>query len=72
MTSLLVGAIYVVVAVLYIYSLVDCVRTPAARIRMLPKAGWLIIMVLFPILGAIAWRNLGKRSAQAEGQPSTA
>ncbi|MET9880624.1 hypothetical protein ABZZ36_39370 [Actinacidiphila glaucinigra] len=39
---------------------------------MLPKIGWLVIMVLLPILGAIAWRNLGKRSAPAEGRPSTA
>ncbi|MBW8800325.1 MAG: PLDc_N domain-containing protein [Streptomyces sp.] len=67
MTTALVYAIYVLVAVLYVYALVDCVRTPATRIRMLPKAGWLIAMVLFPILGAIAWRNLGKRSASAEG-----
>ncbi|MFF4901883.1 PLD nuclease N-terminal domain-containing protein [Streptomyces sp. NPDC001068] len=71
MTTLLVGAIYVMVGVLYIYALGDCVRTPAARMRMLPKAGWLIIMILFPILGAIAWRNLGKRAAPAEGRPTT-
>ncbi|MBT2229526.1 PLDc N-terminal domain-containing protein [Nonomuraea sp. NEAU-A123] len=70
MTSVLVYAIYLVVAALYVYALVDCIRTPAARIRMLPKVGWLIIMVLFPILGAIGWRNLGKRSAPAEDRVS--
>ncbi|MFD5063077.1 PLDc N-terminal domain-containing protein [Streptomyces sp. NPDC058394] len=72
MTSVLVYAIYVIVAALYVYALVDCISTPAARIRMLPKVGWLVIMVLFPILGAIGWRNLGKRSAPVEGRPSTA
>ncbi|MET7308810.1 PLDc N-terminal domain-containing protein [Streptomyces sp. NPDC005571] len=72
MTSALVYAIYVIVAALYVYALVDCIRTPAARIRMLPKVGWLVIMGLFPILGAIGWRNLGKRSAPVEGRPSTA
>ncbi|POX62820.1 hypothetical protein C3492_14100 [Streptomyces sp. Ru62] len=66
MTSALVYAIYLMVAALYVYALVDCIRTPAPRIRILPKVGWLIIMVLFPILGAIAWRNLGRRSAYAE------
>jgi hypothetical protein len=72
MTSLLVYAIYLIVAALYVYALVDCVRTPAARIRMLPKVGWLVIMVLFPVLGAIGWRKLGKRSARAEEQLSPA
>ncbi|MEU4091269.1 PLD nuclease N-terminal domain-containing protein [Streptomyces sp. NPDC026673] len=72
MTSVPVYAIYVVVAALYVHALVDCVRTPAARVRMLPKAGWLVIMILFPVLGAIAWRSLGKRSAPVEGRPSAA
>ncbi|MDF6042277.1 PLD nuclease N-terminal domain-containing protein [Streptomyces sp. JH14] len=72
MTSALVYAIYLIVAVLYVYALVDCIRTPVQRIRMLPKAGWLIIMVLFPILGAIAWRNLGRRSASAGDRVSAA
>ncbi|MEU1418231.1 PLDc N-terminal domain-containing protein [Streptomyces sp. NPDC005731] len=72
MTSLLVYAIYLIVAALYAYALVDCIRTPAARIRMLPKAGWLLILVLFPVVAAIGWRNLGKRSARAEEQPSAA
>jgi hypothetical protein len=57
---------------LYVFALVDCIRTPVSRIRMMPKAGWLIIMVLFPVLGAIAWRNLGKRSAFAEDRMAAA
>ncbi|MFE0629283.1 PLD nuclease N-terminal domain-containing protein [Streptomyces sp. NPDC058864] len=71
MTPVLEYAMYALVAALYVYAVVDCVRTPDARIRMLPKTGWLVLMVLMPILGAIAWRNLGKRSLRAEGQPST-
>ncbi|MFE7795036.1 hypothetical protein [Streptomyces sp. NPDC057460] len=43
MTSVLVYAIYVMVAALYVYALVDCISTPAARIRMLPKVGWLVM-----------------------------
>lgn len=71
MTAVLEYAIYAIIAVLYIYALVECIRTPEARIRILPKAGWLVIMVLTPLLGAIAWRNLGKRSLPVEGRPST-
>ncbi|WP_329536194.1 PLDc N-terminal domain-containing protein [Streptomyces sp. NBC_01450] len=72
MTSLLVYAIYLIVAALYVYALVDCLRTPPARIRMLPKVSWLVILVLCPVLGAIGWRNLRKRSAHAGQQPSAA
>ncbi|MEU7340211.1 PLD nuclease N-terminal domain-containing protein [Streptomyces sp. NPDC007074] len=60
------------VAALYAVALVDCIRTPAARMRLLPKVGWLAVLVLFPVLGAIGWRNLGKRSAPVKGRPSTA
>ncbi|MDX2852343.1 PLDc N-terminal domain-containing protein [Streptomyces sp. PA03-3a] len=72
MTSVLVYAMYALVAALWVYALVDCIRTPAARIRVLPKIGWLLAMLLLPVLGAIAWRNVGKRSAPVEGRPSTA
>ncbi|MET9122825.1 PLDc N-terminal domain-containing protein [Streptomyces sp. NPDC004528] len=69
---MVVYAIYATVAALYVHALVDCLRTPAARIRLLPKAGWLAVMVLFPVLGAIGWRNLGKQSTPVDGRPSTA
>lgn len=45
----------VLVAALYVCALVDCIRTPPARIRMLPKVSWLVILVLCPVLGAIGW-----------------
>ncbi|MDX3073553.1 PLDc N-terminal domain-containing protein [Streptomyces sp. NPDC088354] len=70
MSSLLVYAIYLIVAALYVSAVVDCIRTPEARIRILPKAGWLAVLILFPVLGAVGWQNLGKRPAQAAGQPS--
>ena len=72
MTSVLVYAMYALVAALWVYALVDCIRTPQARIRILPKVSWLVILVLCPVLGAIGWRNLGKRSAHAGQQPSAA
>ncbi|MFE2538868.1 PLD nuclease N-terminal domain-containing protein [Actinacidiphila glaucinigra] len=71
MTPVLECAIYLTIAALYVYAVVDCIRTPEARIRMLPKMGWLVVMALMPILGAIVWRNLGKRSLPAEGRSST-
>ncbi|MFC7219273.1 hypothetical protein ACFQLX_14005 [Streptomyces polyrhachis] len=65
MADMLGYAIYLLVATLYVYALYDCVCTPDTRIRVLPKAGWLL-----PLVGAIAWQNLGKRPAPtASPQP---
>lgn len=72
MSSLLVTVIYLIIAALYVYALVDCIRTPEAHMRFLPKVGWLIVLIMFPVLGAIGWRNLGKRSTRVEDQPSAA
>ncbi|GAA3244456.1 PLDc N-terminal domain-containing protein [Streptomyces sp. XM83C] len=47
-------------AVMYVHSLIECVRTPSARIRRLPKPVWLLVMLWAPILGALAWTYFGK------------
>jgi hypothetical protein len=43
MATAVTCVLYALILALYIRSPVDCVRTPAARIRGLPKAGWLLL-----------------------------
>ncbi|GAA3768866.1 hypothetical protein GCM10022403_000580 [Streptomyces coacervatus] len=64
MTAYLAFALYALVVVLCLHAFVDCVRTPAARVRHLPKPVWLLLMWMAPVLGGIAWRNLGKGPAR--------
>jgi hypothetical protein len=50
----------VVVAVFYVFSIVDCALTERVRVRGLPKAVWVLIIVLFPIIGGLMWFLIGR------------
>ena len=45
---------------IYIYFLVDVVRSSRAGSRALPKYVWLPVVVLIPIVGGIIWTLFGK------------
>ncbi|MGI5452235.1 PLDc N-terminal domain-containing protein [Streptomyces sp. CA-249302] len=65
MSALAVCALYALVVVLCLHNFVDCARTPASRVRLLPKAVWLVLMFVAPVLGGLAWLYLGKRRRPA-------
>lgn len=48
---------------LLIYSLIDCIQSPEPAVRNLPKWAWLLLILLFPIIGAIAWLVAGRPTA---------
>ena len=45
---------------LWVYCLVDAIGSPTDRIRNLPKAAWVIIILLFPLVGSIIWLAAGR------------
>ncbi|MFE0701525.1 PLD nuclease N-terminal domain-containing protein [Streptomyces sp. NPDC058872] len=45
---------------LVIYTLIDCLNTPEDEVRHLPKVVWVIIILLFWIVGPIVWFVAGK------------
>lgn len=51
---------------LLLYGLLDCGGTDARRVRNLPKAVWLLLIVFVPIAGPLAWL-LGGRPARQSG-----
>ncbi|MET9953606.1 PLD nuclease N-terminal domain-containing protein [Streptomyces sp. NPDC006339] len=54
---------------LVIYSLIDCLNTPEDEVKHLPKVVWVIIILLFWIVGPIVWFAAGKmRKAPAGGR----
>lgn len=61
---------------LLVYCLIDCIQTDSALVRNLPKPFWVLLIVILPIVGGIAWLVAGRpeRSAQARqvAWPSTA
>lgn len=53
-------------AVFWVYSIVDCAVQPATRHRGVPKAAWLAIVILLPVIGGILWFVLGRRRANGK------
>jgi Phospholipase_D-nuclease N-terminal len=53
--------------ILTIYALVDCIQTPDDQVRVLPRWGWLLL-ILVPIIGATVWFLAGRARGGAPGQ----
>ncbi|MGA7204824.1 MAG: PLD nuclease N-terminal domain-containing protein, partial [Specibacter sp.] len=53
--------------VLFIYGLIDCLRSEPADIRSIPKPAWLLVIVLLPIVGVVLWFFFGRPQYAAAG-----
>ena len=68
---LIIGGAALIVG-LTLYTLLDAVRTPAHEARTLPKWLWVLVTLLFPVVGPLMWLILGRPKAQpAAGAPRT-
>ena len=68
---LIIGGAALIVG-LTLYTLLDAVRTPAHEARTLPKWLWVLVTLLFPVVGPIMWLILGRPKAQpVAGTPRT-
>ena len=66
---LIIGGAALIVG-LTLYTLLDAVRTPAHEARTLPKWLWVLVTLLFPVVGPLMWLILGRPKAQpAAGGP---
>ncbi|MFF9853767.1 PLD nuclease N-terminal domain-containing protein [Streptomyces litmocidini] len=60
---------YILPLALTIYAFIDCLNTPEDEVKHLPKVVWVIIILLFWIVGPIVWFAAGKmRHAPAGGR----
>ncbi|MFJ8626194.1 PLD nuclease N-terminal domain-containing protein [Kitasatospora sp. NPDC093550] len=59
---------------LWVWAFVDCLTTPEDEVKHLPKVVWVLIVLLFPPLGPIAWLIAGRRRgflpAASAGHPA--
>jgi len=58
---LLIGAL--LAAVFWVYSIVDCAIQPPTKHRGVSKPIWILIVVIFPVLGGILWFVIGRARA---------
>lgn len=57
---------FILLFALIVYALVDCVRYEDSRMPVgLPKAIWVILIVVFPVAGAAAWLVVSRVTARA-------
>lgn len=56
---MIIGGAALLVGV-WIFSVLDAAQSDRNRVRTLPKATWLLILILFPLLGSLLWFWLGR------------
>ncbi|WP_306326054.1 PLD nuclease N-terminal domain-containing protein [Streptomyces venezuelae] len=61
--------LFILPLALMIYAFIDCLNTPEEEAKHLPKVVWVIVILLFWVVGAIGWIAAGKvrRPAGARG-----
>jgi len=57
--------LYAIPVVVVLYALIDCILIPGALARSLPKWVWLVVIVLIPVFGAVAWLLVGRPRREA-------
>ena len=50
-----------------IYALIECLMTPKHQVRAFPKAAWVLVIVLVPLIGALLWLFLGRARSRRNG-----
>lgn len=55
---------------LAVFALIGCLSAENEDIRALPRVAWILIILLFPLVGSIAWFAAG-RPVQAHSRPGT-
>jgi len=43
-----------------VYCLVDCIQAEEGRIRNLPKIAWILLIIILPLAGGVAWLAVGR------------
>jgi hypothetical protein len=70
MARLLVLLPFIVVG-LWVWSIVDIALIDSRRVRGIPKAGWIVLVIILPVVGAILWFVLGRERLSAAGRYAT-
>jgi hypothetical protein len=64
------GLVALVLILFWVWALLDCISTDSALCRNLPKGVWLIVVLLLPDIGSLAWLLLG-RPEKAHWRPGS-
>ena len=57
------------VLVLWVFCVVDVITHKEDDVRHLPKVGWLVLVLLFPLVGSLAWLVAGRGAGRSARSP---
>ncbi|MFF1571275.1 PLDc N-terminal domain-containing protein [Leifsonia sp. NPDC058292] len=57
---------------LFLAALIDIILRDSSQVKHLPKFGWIIIVILLPLIGSVLWFALGREYASTGAGPFTA
>ncbi len=63
-------ALAVAVLVIFVYGLVDVIRTDGRLTRGISKPAWIVVMIVLPVVGAILWLLIGRPRGTSGQQQS--
>lgn len=55
--------------VLLVYCVLNIVTTPEEQVRNLPKLVWLVLVIVLPLAGGVAWLVAGRPPSRRGGPP---
>lgn len=61
------GVAGIVLLLLWVYCIFDVIGTDETLVRNMPKIMWLLIVILVPTVGSVAWLVLGRPEAVRPG-----
>lgn len=56
---------YFIELALLVFCLIDCIQTPGHQVRNLEKPIWILLILLVPIIGGVAWLVAGRPTSSA-------
>ncbi len=63
------GVLALLEIVLLVYCVLNIITTPEGEVRNLPKLLWLLLVVVLPLVGGIAWLIAGRPQGPARSLP---
>ncbi len=63
------GVLALIEIVLLVYCVLNIITTPDTEVRNLPKLLWLVLVVVLPLIGGIAWLIAGRPQGPARSVP---
>jgi hypothetical protein len=60
----------VAVLAIFVYGLVDVIRTDGRLTRGISKPAWIVVMIVLPVVGAILWLLIGRPRGNSPARPA--